>query len=113
MSDPLKELIEQSLGLMNPSFAPPGKMHSARCEFYHQFRKLWDRGIPVGMGLGHLLLIADDDTVQIERLGEQGKPTETIANVIFSEQIPIIASNHPAPCYLVAHDGKRWSLVNG
>jgi hypothetical protein len=52
----VNELVLQCLETMNRAFVAPGDAPAAEREFYHQYRKLWDRGIPVGMGLGHVLL---------------------------------------------------------
>jgi hypothetical protein len=52
----MNELVVQCLELMNRAFVAPGDAAAAEREFYHQYRKLWDRGIPVGLGLGHLIL---------------------------------------------------------
>jgi hypothetical protein len=105
MTDPLRELIATALELMNHSFAPPGDVASARLEFYHQFRKLWDRGIPVGMGLGHLLLKSDGDTLRIERIGEKGVPGATLAVISFDG--PAAGSDRIA----ITHDGRHWRMV--
>lgn len=112
MTDPLRELIASALELMNHSFAPPGDVASARLEFYHQFRKLWDRGIPVGMGLGHLLLKADGDCLRIERIGEKGVAGEILALIAFDmedsqqERLETVRERIE-----VAHDGSRWRIV--
>ncbi len=82
MTDPLHELVSNAIDLMNPSFVGA----DPRFEFFHQFRKLWDRGIPVGMGLGHLLLKASDGGFHIIRLGEQGRTDELLAAVLFDDR---------------------------
>jgi hypothetical protein len=105
MTDPLRELIGTALELMNHSFAPPGDVASARLEFYHQFRKLWDRGIPVGMGLGHLLLKADGECLRIERIGEQGVVGATLAVISFD------GTQSENDRIAVAHDGRNWKIV--
>jgi len=86
MNDALLELLTNALGLMNPNFVDASKPASAMCEFYHQFRKLWDRGIPVGMGLGHLLVKSlDATTLGIIRLGEGGRKDENLTAICFGE----------------------------
>jgi hypothetical protein len=86
MTDPLRELLTDALGFIHPAFVDASKPTSVMCEFYHQFRKLWDRGIPVGMGLGHLLVkVLDDATLGIHRLGENGKSDEALAVIRFDE----------------------------
>lgn len=80
----LRQLIGDALTLMNPAFVDASKPASVLCEFYHQFRKLWDRGIPVGMGLGHLLIKPiDANSLGIHRLGEHGKGDEALAAVCY------------------------------
>jgi hypothetical protein len=90
MTDPLLELLTDVAGLMHPAFTDAANPASVKCEFYHQFRKLWDRGIPVGMGLGHLLVKhLDDQTLGIVRLGEGGRPNENLAAVRFVGRAPV------------------------
>jgi hypothetical protein len=83
--DPFLQLVCDALGLMNPAFTDPQVGFLYSYEFYHQFRKLWDRGIPVGMGLGHLIvrysLWAD---IAVYRLGEGGRQDEPLAGIRFS-----------------------------
>ena len=106
MTDPLRELVTDALGLMNRSFIDSGKPISIQCEFYHQFRKLWDRGIPVGMGLGHLLLKSIDGGLGIVRLGERGVENENLAAVIFEER-----GNEQYPRFWrVVYSDHRFSL---
>lgn len=103
MTEPLRELIDTALELMNHSFAPPGDVAAARLEFYHQFRKLWDRGIPVGMGLGHLVVKSDGDWLIVERIAERGQPGEILAEISF-------AGTSQGNRIAVAHDGRRWHI---
>lgn len=103
MTDSLRELVDTALELMNHSFAPPGDPAAARLEFYHQFRKLWDRGIPVGMGLGHLIVKSDGDRLVIERIAEKGEPGRRLATIAFGKP----AEGEVA----VAHDGRRWRIA--
>ena len=83
MDEPLLELLTTAAKTMNRAFAPDGDVAAARLEFYHQFRKLWDRGIPVGMGLGHLLLKPDGECLRIERIAENGVPGENLTLIAF------------------------------
>lgn len=90
MSDPLLELVHDALTLMNRAFVDSTQPASIKCEFYHQFRKLWDRGIPVGLSLGHLLVKhLDEATLGIIRLGEGGKRDENLAAVRFDVLTPV------------------------
>src|SRR5687767_14679885 len=94
--DPFLELVCDALGLMNracinlnttlgsESVEPSGI--GIMCEelvaheFYHQFRKMWDRGIPVGIGLGHLIFRhVCPLSFGIDRLGEGGLPNGSYA----------------------------------
>ena len=94
MDDPLRELVTDALGLMNRSFIDAEKPFSVQCEFYHQFRKLWDRGIPVGMGLGHLLVKQIAGGLGIVRLGERGAENENLAAVLFDEAAAAVYPLH-------------------
>jgi len=102
MTDPLTELVNDAAGLMNRAFVNELNPTSLMCEFYHQFRKLWDRGIPVGVGLGHLLIKPlDAVTLGITRLGEPGRDTELIATLMFD---PRTTTNS---------NGRRYEFDNG
>src|SRR3954447_13999447 len=57
---------------MHPRFAAGGPA-SFRFELYHQLRHLWDRAVPVQLGLGHVLIQADTD-LHFRQLGERGAP---------------------------------------
>lgn len=96
MTEPIFELIGTALELMHPPFLVPGDPRSAGLEFYHQFRKLWDRGIPVGLGLGHILLKPTPEGVlRIDRLAEAGQPAECVALIAFdATEFPAVASRH-------------------
>lgn len=112
MNDPLLELIRSATELMNHSFAPPGDAASARLELYHQFRKLWDRGIPVGMGLGHLIMKAEDQGLRIERIAEKGAPGAILARILFGTDASA-ASRKTEPsvaCIVIDHDQTRWTI---
>ena len=87
--DPFLQLVCDALGLMNRAFTDPADRHSYAAEFYHQFRKMWDRGIPVGMGLGHLILTAKaDGELFAYRHGENGRPHQPVAVIHFWGKTP-------------------------
>jgi hypothetical protein len=70
VDDPFVTLIVEALNLMHPRFAAGGP-DSFRYELYHQLRHLWDRAVPVQLGLGHVLIQADED-LHFQQLGERG-----------------------------------------
>jgi hypothetical protein len=105
--DPFLTLVIEALNLMHPRFAAAHGLtyqpaeeydlpqmqklreHSFLLEFYHQLRHLWDRAIPVKLGLGHVL-IRDDDPGRASsigtrpdllfwRLGEHEEPDRRLA----------------------------------
>ena len=55
--DPFLTLLVEALNLMHPRFASAHPLH----EFYHQFRRLWDKALPVQLGLGHIVIQDDPD----------------------------------------------------
>ena len=55
--DPFLTLLVEALNLMHPRFAAVYPHH----EFYHQFRRLWDKALPVKLGLGHLVFQHEPD----------------------------------------------------
>lgn len=109
MTDPLFELIGTALELMHRPFLVPGDPRSAELEFYHQFRKLWDRGIPVGLGLGHVLLKPTPEGIlRIDRMAEKGQPAECLAVIAFgAEAFPPLESRHRIR---IACTADRWQL---
>ncbi len=129
-NEPLLELIADSLTLMNRSFTRVDDLRSYAYEFYHQFRKMWDRGIPVGMGLGHITMkpleASDRPAFLIERLGEKGQPARMLATVEFlteklSPMLPTIACEYeiaivvgttdttPSPATTILFDIDHWT----
>lgn len=110
MTDPVVELVGTALELMHPPFLVSGDPRSAGLEFYHQFRKLWDRGIPVGLGLGHVLLKPTPEGVlRLDRLAEGSQPAECLALVAFdATAFPDVAARHRLR---VAHAGGRWQVA--
>ena len=87
-------LIVEALNLMHPRFAAAG----ARMEFYHQFRRLWDKALPVQLGLGHVML-QDDPAIPPEsrpdflfwQLGERGQPDRRLGAVSFAPAADVVA----------------------
>jgi hypothetical protein len=106
--DPLMQLICDALGLMNRAFVDLQEPASVEREFYHQFRKLWDRGIPVGMGLGHLVVRGGPLGLDVVRLGENGKADESLTTIGFA---PARSSSHVAafPARVLAEAKERTS----
>ena len=52
MDHPFLDFLVEALNVMHPRFAAANPVH----EFYHQFRRLWDKALPVQLGLGHLVI---------------------------------------------------------
>lgn len=106
--DPFLMLIIEALNLTHPRFAlangrdytadeaqePPAirkvREQSFVREFYHEFRRLWDRAAPVQRGLGHIVIQADPDTgartpdLLFWQLGEHGQPDRRLGAVSFA-----------------------------
>jgi hypothetical protein len=106
--DPFLMLVVEALNLTHPRFAlasgreyPPGEAaeppaarkvreRSFLMEFYHEFRRLWDKAVPVQRGLGHIIIQADPDAgprspdLLFWRLGEHGAPDRRLAAVSFA-----------------------------
>ena len=102
-SHPFLSLVIEALNLTRPRFAlangrgyppegaaePPAarkvREHSFLMEFYHEFRRLWDRAVPVQRGLGHIVIQADPDAgsrapdLLFWQLGEHGAPDRRLA----------------------------------
>ncbi|HEY2787376.1 MAG TPA: hypothetical protein VGJ05_20640 [Fimbriiglobus sp.] len=72
---------------MNRSFVQPDDVRSLKFEFYAQVRRLWDRGVPVGLGLGHVLFRPTGYGFAVERVGDDGKPAG-MAGVIGFDVVP-------------------------
>jgi hypothetical protein len=75
-------LIVEALNLMHPRFAAGGPA-SFRFELYHQLRHLWDRAVPVQLGLGHILIHTEPDAPEqfFRQLGERGSPDANLGVV--------------------------------
>jgi hypothetical protein len=102
-SHPFVSLVVEALNLMHPRFAaahgreytpdeaaePPAarkvRERSFLMEFYHEFRRLWDRAAPVQRGLGHVMIQTDPDAPARQpdllfwTLGEHGAPDRRLA----------------------------------
>jgi hypothetical protein len=110
MTDPFLALVTDALNLMHPRFAaahglaytadeadePPAarkaRERSFVMEFYHEFRRMWDRAEPIRRGLGHIIIRADPDAssrtpdLLFWKLGEHGAPDARLAAVSFAFQ---------------------------
>jgi hypothetical protein len=81
--DPFLALIVETLNLMHPRFAAG----SPAREFYHQFRRLWDKALPVRLGLGHILIRDEpgepvpDSCFLVWQIGEQGQSDRRLGAV--------------------------------
>jgi hypothetical protein len=102
---PFLSLIVEAINLTHPRFAlangreyapsettePPAtrkvREQSFLMEFYHEFRRLWDRAVPVQRGLGHILIQADPEAgsrtpdLLFWQLGEHGQPDRRLGAV--------------------------------
>jgi hypothetical protein len=102
---PFISLVVEALNLAHPRFAlshgreyaseEAGEPAAARkvrerpflMEFYHEFRRLWDRAVPVQRGLGHVMIQADPEAgsrtpdLLFWQLGENGQPDQRLAAV--------------------------------
>ncbi len=108
MTDPFLALVLDALNLTHPRFASAhGLAYSAEeaeepaaarkvrerpfvMEFYHEFRRMWDRAEPVRRGLGHVMLQADPSAgprapdLLFWTLGERGASDARLAAVSFA-----------------------------
>ena len=108
MTDPFLALVIEALNLTHPRFASAGGLvytpeeaeepPAARkvrerpfvMEFYHEFRRMWDRAEPVRRGLGHIMIQSDPDAgartpdLLFWTLGERGAPDSRLAAVSFA-----------------------------
>jgi hypothetical protein len=106
--DPFLMLLVEALNLTHPRFAlahgreytateaeePPAarkvRERSFLMEFYHEFRRLWDKAVPVQRGLGHVVIQADPDAgsrtpdLLFWQLGEHGQPDRRLGAVSFA-----------------------------
>ena len=88
--DPFLTLLAECLNLMHPRFATAGvpPERSFRFEFYHQFRHLWGKALPVQLGLGHVVVQAEPEPPAgpapdflFWQLGERGEPDRRLGAV--------------------------------
>jgi hypothetical protein len=110
---PFFDLVTEALNLLHPRFAgkgalayPPADADTPAAarkereravvrEFYHQFRRLWDKALPVRLGLGHLMVQADalpgrQPDLLVWQLGENGAPDRRLA------AISLVSGTNPA-----------------
>jgi hypothetical protein len=104
VTHPFLDLVTEALNLLHPRFAGKGDLayppadadtpaaarkereRAALREFYHQFRRLWDKALPVRLGLGHLMIQPDalpgrQPDLLVWQLGEAGAPDRRFAAV--------------------------------
>lgn len=108
IDDPFLMLVVEALKLTHPRFAlangreytaaeaeePPaarkGRERSFLMEFYSEFRRLWDKAVPVQRGLGHIVIQADPEAgsrtpdLLFWQLGERGQPDRRLGAVSFA-----------------------------
>ena len=90
MHDPFVEFVLEALNVMHPRFAAANPVH----EFYHQFRRLWDKALPVQMGLGHLVIQSEPNPPPgpaPDLLVWQLEPERRLAAVSFDTVAPLLA----------------------
>jgi hypothetical protein len=117
----LTQLVVDALGFMNRSFADPSDVRSVKFEFYAQVRRLWDRGVPVGLGLGHILFRPTGYGFEVVRIGEDGKSAGMAGVVGFGDVpddtpgerilIAIGPSEFRPRTTLVTFDPARWTAT--
>jgi hypothetical protein len=108
------DLLVEALNLVHPRFAAGNglaylpdeadtpiaarkqKERAFLMELYHQFRRLWDRALPVRLGLGHVIIQADpaaslgrSPDLLFWQLGENGRPDQRLAvvSVVFASNL--------------------------
>lgn len=114
---PFVELVVEALNLTHPRFARACGSESFRLEFYHAFRRLWDKALPVKLGLGHVMLCAaPPGGLCFVRLGEGGAADAPLGAVLFADAPPV--SGYPQVVRVgeagpgetpVAFDAERWA----
>jgi hypothetical protein len=149
---PFLSLVVEALNLTHPRFAlangreynpeeaaePPAarkvRERSFLMEFYHEFRRLWDRAVPVQRGLGHIVIQADPEggsrtpDLLFWQLGEHGAPDRRLAalSIAFRSNPDAVAADqallarwHATPGYplavsvVVGQVGERMSAPDG
>jgi hypothetical protein len=107
MSDSVTDLIRDCVSLLHPAFYRVADARSSAFEFYHQFRKLWDKGVPVGYGLGHVIIDpVGPVTFVIRRLAEGSVPAAELAIIHFGDDAPSTATH-------IIRDGRLQSAGSG
>ena len=106
--DPFLMLLVEALNLTHPRFAlangrefspqeaeePPAtrkvRERSFLMEFYAEFRRLWDKAVPVQRGLGHIVIQSEPEAgsrtpdLLFWQLGERGQPDRRLGAVSFA-----------------------------
>jgi hypothetical protein len=116
---PFLSLVVEALNLTHPRFAlangreytpeeatePPAarktRERSFLMEFYHEFRRVWDRAVPVQRGLGHIVIQADPEggsrtpDLLFWQLGEHGAPDKRLAalSIAFASNPDAVAAD--------------------
>jgi hypothetical protein len=108
VTQPFLDLVTEALNQLHPRFAgkgalayPPAEADGPAAarkererpyvrEFYHQFRRLWDKALPVRLGLGHVVVQPDpapppgrQPDLLVWQLGEQGAADRPLAALCF------------------------------
>jgi len=118
--NPFVDLVVESLNLMHPRFGRACGEDSFRLEFYHAFRRLWDKALPVKLGLGHVMLNdAPPGGLGFVRLGEGGAADAPLGAVLFGDAPQVVGYPHVvrvagaagAGETGVAFDTERWMVV--
>jgi hypothetical protein len=115
--DPFLTLIVEALNLMHPRFSAGGGPYLVH-EFYHQFRHLWDKALPVQLGLGHVMIQPDPAILRgprpdflIWQLGEHGQPGRRLAAVLFASTLDLTWLAQLPPDHGVATFGFAMDLA--
>jgi len=90
VNDAFLDFAIEALNVMHPRFAAANPVH----EFYHQFRRLWDKALPVQMGLGHLVIQPEPNPPPgpaPDLLVWQLEPERRLAAVSFNTVEPLVA----------------------
>lgn len=130
---PFLALVVEALNLMHPRFAAAHGLaypadeadgptaarkereRSYLLEFYHQFRRLWDKALPVQLGLGHVVVqgepggaVGRQPDLLFWQLGEHGRPDRRLGavSVVFlsnaaalSADLSLLSRSRTAPGY--------------
>jgi len=108
VTHPFLDLVTEALNQLHPRFAgkgtlvyPPAEADGPPAarkererpfvrEFYHQFRRLWDKALPVRLGLGHLIVQPDPNPppgrqpdLLVWQLAEHGAADRPLAALSF------------------------------